>query len=90
MTDDTWWAFIAGIDKQQLLRELPGSPDDRRMREQHAAHATRLRAAAAIPSPVADEMALERRMELVAASRRWRANQVRNRQRGNARTGDAA
>lgn len=86
MTDDMWWAFIASIDKQALIRELPGSPDDRRMREEHAAHVTRLRAAAATPSPVTDEMALERRMELVAASRRWRAKQMnRNRQ-----TGDAA
>lgn len=25
MSDDTWWAFIAGINKQALLRELPGS-----------------------------------------------------------------
>lgn len=35
--DDTWWAFIAGIDRQKLLQELPGSAADRRMREQHKA-----------------------------------------------------
>lgn len=44
MTDDTWWAFIAGIDKQQLIRELPGSADDRRMRREHAEHVAALKA----------------------------------------------
>lgn len=34
--DDTWWAFVATIDHQTLLLELPGSVLDRRMREKHA------------------------------------------------------
>lgn len=32
---DTWWAFVAGIDHADLLRELPGSATDRRLRELH-------------------------------------------------------
>lgn len=33
---DTWWAFVAQIDRAALLRELPGSVLDRRLREEHA------------------------------------------------------
>lgn len=34
--DDTWWAFVAGIDRASLIQEAPGSASDRHMREQHA------------------------------------------------------
>lgn len=65
--DDTWWAFVAQIDRAALMQELPGSASDRRMRE---AHAKRVRAART-PPPVSDELALERRHELVRSSRAW-------------------
>jgi hypothetical protein len=68
MTDDLWWAFIASIDKQQLLRELPGSPTDRRMREQHAAHVAELKADRAAHDL---DQGPRRRADAVANSAGW-------------------
>lgn len=36
MSDDMWWAFVAGIDRTALIQELPGGASDRRMRADHA------------------------------------------------------
>lgn len=90
MTDDMWWAFVAGIDRAALIQELPGGASDRKMRADHAERVAALRGVRVAPPVIS--AAAERRddallgpgrlAEAERESRGWtvRAAEARQRQ----------